>query len=62
MLTMLTMLDTADDLQWAREVYAVPDWAQCCIVHGNMDAPDKIECYRVPMPAFDQAPDCVVYP
>ena len=56
----MELLNTAEDLQWARDVHGAPEWAQCVIVHGNMDYPEKIECYRVSMPRFDAEPDAVV--
>jgi hypothetical protein len=51
-----------ESLQWARDVHEVPEWAQCIILHGNEDWPEKIECFRDANPSFDDVPNLVVYP
>ena len=44
----MTHLHTLEDLQWLTEVHNVPtDGIVVASIHGNEDAPDKVETYTV---------------
>lgn len=50
----VSFLETKDDFEWLRDVHGVNAFtgkhqtkrAECALLHGNEDAPDKIELYE----------------
>ena len=57
-----TYLDSPSDLQWLRDVHNVPVRTRVAVLHGNEDAPKRIECYSQNRPLIDDKPFAVLYP
>jgi hypothetical protein len=56
---METWLYGKRDMQWLKEVHNIDTKNfTCAIVHGNLDAPEKIELYVINR--FDRQPDLVI--
>lgn len=56
------ILTAPEDLEWAREVHAVPEWARFVILYGNEDSPQSIECYQHDNPRYDAKPELTITP
>lgn len=40
-----TFIETAQDMAWLVEVHGAPSGYAVAVLHGNEDAPDKVELY-----------------
>lgn len=45
---MTEYLDSAEDMQWLRDVHGIT--ARAAVITGNMDWPTRVEAYDVPEP------------
>jgi hypothetical protein len=60
---METLLDTLEDFVWIKEVFnvdCVKEMYVCVIVYGNLDAPEKIEFFKVDK--WNRKPDYILTP
>jgi hypothetical protein len=57
-----TFLNSADDMDWLKEVFAVPSESQAAVFYGNADSPEVIECYASPDPLVTDSPFAVFCP
>jgi hypothetical protein len=53
--------NSPEDIEWLRSTHlpTLPASCRSYILHGNEDAPTKVEAYDTDMPTYDQAPDFV---
>jgi hypothetical protein len=51
-----TWLETAEDVQWARDVHGLDARARAALLVGNEDAPVALEWYTKPFPTIDDRP------
>lgn len=58
---MLIVLDTPEDLAWAKDAHAIPQATKFAVLHGSQDEPTKIECWNNP-PLFEPPDVTVHYP
>ena len=47
-----TILETKEDLQWARNVHGLPKTAKFAVLYGNEDAPYVIEFWTKKRPLY----------
>lgn len=56
---MLTFINTEDDMSWLYETHLGPQIKRCfksAVMHGNEDAPHKIELYESANPLITDTP------
>lgn len=53
-------LNSAEDLQWAKDVHKVPAATKVVILYGNEDCPERLECYTQEHPKVSDEPFVVL--
>lgn len=55
-----TFVDGPDEMEWARTVHDLPRETKSAVLHGDVHAPDRVDCYDVVAPLVTDKPFAIV--